>query len=99
MRRNHIIILILFVVCSIFVAGVVTYKDYTGNNKRSLYVEMQSSTTGRVVQVFFDVGHGYDVHDSSINLILHRRLQEYAFSLPSKKTIKSIRFDPIDGPG
>ena len=93
MKPNRITI---FVICSLFVTGLFGYQDYNNFNKKYFVVEMQSSAPS-IVQVFFDVGNGYNQLDSSIIHIQPEGIKKYVFPL-TDKPIKSIRFDPTDVP-
>lgn len=82
------------VICLLYIAGVVGYNDYCGYSQLNFVLDMESSQPG-VVQVFFDVGRGYNEQDSYSIRIQGRNQQKCVFPL-SSKVIKSIRFDPID---
>ena len=96
MKLNRIIIVMLFVICSLFVAGILGYMDYISYNQKNLVIKMQSSRLA-FSQVFFDVGHGYNEPDSYTILLQNEDLYKYVFPLTSK-TIKSLRFDPVNWP-
>ena len=86
---------IAFVICSLFIAGVVGYKDYISyKSQLNFVVDIQASQPG-VSQVFFDVGHGDNEQDSYSIRIQGANPQLCIFPLPIQ-TIKSFRFDPIN---
>ena len=87
-------IIVSFVICSLFVAGMIGYKDYSELNQICFVVDMKASRQG-ISQVFFDAGHGYNQQDSSAIQIHGGSLQTIVFPLPAK-AIKSIRFDPTN---
>jgi hypothetical protein len=86
--------IIIFIITSLFVAGVIGYNDYHEMNKLCFVVDIQSSQPG-VSQIFYDIGRGHNEQDSYQVQINSRNLQKYIFPLCAK-VIKSIRFDPIN---
>lgn len=88
------IIMIAFIICSLFVMGVIGYNEYRELNKLYFVVDLETSASGSS-QVFYDVGHGYNEQDSHSISIQRGKSQKLFFQLPGK-AIKSIRFDPIN---
>ncbi len=86
--------IIVFIICSLFVAGVTGYNDYRDFNQLYFVVDMETSASG-AVQVFYDAGSSYNEQDSHSIPIQRGKLQKCIFPL-SGKAIKSIRFDPIN---
>lgn len=78
---------------SLLIMSAFGYKDYSASKQLYFVVEMDVSANG-ISQVFFDTGHGARKQKSSKLKVQSRGLQKYSFSAP--KSIKSIRFDPID---
>ena len=85
---------IAFIILSLVIAGGIGYKDYRELRQLYFVVDMETSTPG-ISQVFFDVGHGYNEHDSHAIQIQRGNLRKYSFPLP-EKAINAIRFDPIN---
>jgi len=88
-------IILLAIICSLFIVGVFSYKEYSKSNKLYFVIEMESSASG-TSQVFFDTGHGYNETDSIAWHVQPGALQKYLFPLPALTPIKSIRFDPTN---
>jgi len=86
----------LFAMCSLFIAGVIWYIDYSESKKLYFTVEMEAFTRGGIGQIFFDKGHGYNALHTSALQVQRGVLQKYSFPLPTFSPIKSIRFDPIN---
>jgi hypothetical protein len=57
--------IITFILCSLFVVGIIGYNDFCKFNELYFVVDMQSSRQG-ASQVFYDVGHGYNEQDSHV---------------------------------
>lgn len=86
----------LLIICSLLVAGVIGYKDFLESNKLYFVIDIEASNTGSS-QIFFDIGHGYNEHDSTMLQVNRGSFQKYSFPLPASVTrIKAIRFDPIN---
>jgi hypothetical protein len=91
MKRLNII---FFTLCSLLIAGVLGYKDYLEHDNSYFTVEMNASKSV-AAQLFYDVGHGYNEHDSFTLAIEPGAFHKYSFPLPQAR-IRSIRFDPTN---
>ena len=85
MTRINIFIL---TICSLLIAGVIGYKEYSGSDKLYFVIEMEASTSG-ISQIFFDTGRGYNEQDSSALQIQPGAFRKYSFPLPAT-TIRLI---------
>lgn len=65
-------------------------------DKLFFQVDLSSSVDGNV-QLFFDIGHLYNLNDSAAHQVSRNRREHLQFALPSGK-IFGLRFDPIDNP-
>jgi uncharacterized membrane protein len=88
--------IITFIICSLFITGVIGYNDYLDYNKSIFVADMESSQPG-TSQIFYDAGRGYNEQNSHSIDIQRGNFQKYIFPLTGRE-IKSIRFDPINGP-
>jgi hypothetical protein len=84
------------VICSLSITGWIGYNNYREVNQLYFAADLETPASG-TSQVFFDVGRGYNERDSHSIPIQPGKLQKYIFPLPGK-TIKSLRFDPINVP-
>ena len=96
-RMSLRITMMAFIICALFVAGGIGYKDYRELNKLYFVIDMETSASG-VVQVFYDVGSGYNEADSYTITEQSGSWQKLIFPLSPSKAIRSIRFDPINVP-
>ncbi|KUG21640.1 hypothetical protein ASZ90_008603 [hydrocarbon metagenome] len=86
--------IIIFFICSLFIAAVVAYKDYGEYSNLRFVVDAESSQRG-CSQIFFDTGNGYNEQESYSVFVEDGGFQQHVYPLPAKE-IKSIRFDPIN---
>src|SRR5208337_455148 len=96
-RMSLRITMMAFIICALFVAGGIGYKDYRELNKLYFVIDMETSASG-VVQVFYDVGSGYNEADSYTITEQSGSWQKLIIPLSPSKAIRSIRFDPINVP-
>jgi hypothetical protein len=96
-RMSLRITMMAFIMCALFVAGGIGYKDYCELNKLYFVIDVETSASG-VVQVFYDVGSGYNEADSYSITEQSGSWQKLIFPLSPSKAIRSIRFDPINVP-
>lgn len=82
----------LFAICSLLIAGVIEYKDYSERSKLYFVIEMEASASG-ISQIYFDTGHGYNGTETIEWQVQPGASRKYSFPLP-ELAIKSIRFDP-----
>jgi len=87
-------IIFLFAICSLFIAGVIGYNEYSKSNKLYFVIEMEASSPG-TSQLFFDIGNGYNETDSIAWRVQARGYKRYSFPLPTL-SVKSLRFDPLN---
>ena len=60
-----------------------------------LVIEMRASVPSQA-EVYFDTGRGFNEAESAVQVVLADPIgQQLFFSMPTK-TIRSIRFDPLD---
>ncbi len=88
------IVMTFMAIGSLLILGIVGYNDYSGYHQFCFVINMASPEPG-ISQVFYNVGNGYNEHDSCKKQLQGDELQRYFFSLTGK-AIKSLRFDPID---
>ncbi|HPL65357.1 MAG TPA: hypothetical protein PLG94_02455 [Smithellaceae bacterium] len=95
LKRSAVTTIVIY---SLLIGCLVAYSDYNYNASSQLFftVEMQSSQSGDA-QVFFDDGDGYNERDSYKQQVHSGSFNKYVFPL-TRKSAKSIRFDPINLP-